>query len=153
MSCLCGSCHLSKSSRFPLSRVESSSSHVLDLIYTDYWGPTHIHSFNGYQYIVIFVEDFSRFVWYFPMRLKTNIYAIFEHFQTNVERLFSCKIKSIQSDLGAEYKKLDIVFTQLGIFHCQSCAYTHEQNGRVECRHHHIVETGLALMAQASVPS
>ncbi|XP_019191701.1 PREDICTED: uncharacterized protein LOC109186229 [Ipomoea nil] len=35
----------------------------------------------------------------------------------------------------------------------RSCAYTHEHNGQVEHRYRHIVETGLALLAQASVPS
>lgn len=70
-----------------------------------------------------------------------------------VERLFSCKIKSVQSDLGGEYQKLHNRFVELGIVHRHSCAYTHEQNGRVERMHRHIVEIGLALMAQASVSS
>lgn len=44
------------------------------------------------------------------------------------------------------------VFAKHGIFHRQSCAYTHEQKGRVERRHRHIVETGLALLARANLP-
>lgn len=39
LSSLCGAGQLGKSSRFPLSRVVSSSSHVLDLVYIDIWGP------------------------------------------------------------------------------------------------------------------
>ncbi|XP_019190818.1 PREDICTED: uncharacterized protein LOC109185295 [Ipomoea nil] len=67
------------------------------------------------------------------------------------ELSFNRKIKSIQSDLGAEYNKLHASFVQLGIQHMQSCAYTHEQNGRVERKHRHIVETGIALLAHAYV--
>jgi hypothetical protein len=33
-----------------------------------------------------------------------------------------------------------------------SCPHTHQQNGSTERKHHHIVETGLALLAHSSVP-
>ncbi|KAJ9563058.1 hypothetical protein OSB04_008218 [Centaurea solstitialis] len=34
----------------------------------------------------------------------------------------------------------------------RSCAHTSEQNGLVECRHRHVVETGLTLFARSSLP-
>lgn len=33
-----------------------------------------------------------------------------------------------------------------------SCPHTHQQNGSAERKHRHIVETGLALLAQACMP-
>lgn len=33
-----------------------------------------------------------------------------------------------------------------------SCLHTPEQNGAVEGKHHHIVDTGLTLLAQAGMP-
>ncbi|KAL5754061.1 hypothetical protein ACOSP7_022281 [Xanthoceras sorbifolium] len=33
-----------------------------------------------------------------------------------------------------------------------SCPYTHEQNGIVERKHRHLVETGLSMLAHASMP-
>ena len=44
------------------------------------------------------------------------------------------------------------MFSQLGIGFRHPCPYTHEQNGKVERKHRHIVETGLTLLAQASLP-
>lgn len=129
MSTLYGSSQLGKLFRFPLSRVESLSSHVLDLVYTNIQGVAHLYSFNGYCYFVIFVDEFSHFTWYFLMRLKYDVYAVFERFRSYVERAFSCKIKAIQFDLGGEYNKLHSTFTKLGISHRRSCAYTHKQNG------------------------
>ena len=41
---------------------------------------------------------------------------------------------------------------QSGILHRFSCPYTSTQNGRVERKHRHVVETGLALLAHASLP-
>ena len=43
-------------------------------------------------------------------------------------------------------------FTNLGIIHRRSCPHTSEQNGIVERRHRHVVETGLSLLAQSHLP-
>jgi hypothetical protein len=40
----------------------------------------------------------------------------------------------------------------MGISHRLSCPYTHQQNGAVERKHCHVVETGLALLSHASIP-
>lgn len=54
---------------------------------------------------------------------------------------------------GGEYQKMhNSFFRSLGILHRVSCPHTHQQNGSAERKHCHIVETGLALLAHASVP-
>lgn len=40
---LCSACQLGKSARFALPRVNKSSSRVLDLLYTDIWGPLPLY--------------------------------------------------------------------------------------------------------------
>lgn len=40
----------------------------------------------------------------------------------------------------------------MGIFYRLSCPHTHQQNGAVERKHRHLVETGLALLSHSSVP-
>ena len=70
-----------------------------------------------------------------------------------VEQQFNTKIKSIQTNWGGEYRKLNKFFTNLGIVHHLACPHTHEQNGMVEWHHRHIAEIGLiTLLAQSSVP-
>ena len=41
---LCNTCQLAKSHRLPYSRNERRSSHVLDLIHCDLWGPSPVKS-------------------------------------------------------------------------------------------------------------
>jgi hypothetical protein len=66
--------------------------------------------------------------------------------------MFNRKILIVQSDWGGEYEKLNSLFHTLGIAHCVSCPHAHQQNGAAEQKHRHIVEMGLALLANASMP-
>ncbi|GKB95858.1 putative RNA-directed DNA polymerase [Tanacetum coccineum] len=69
-----------------------------------------------------------------------------------VERQFTTKLKNVQTDCGGEFHNLALFFSSLGIIHRRSCPHTSEQNGFVERRNRHVVETGLTLLAQACVP-
>jgi hypothetical protein len=87
------------------------------------------------------------------MHDRIEAQRIFIHFQAHVERLLDTKIKHVQSDWGGEYQKLhNQYFKNLGIAHHVSCSHTHQQNRSDERKHRHIVKTGLALLAHASVP-
>jgi hypothetical protein len=39
----------------------------------------------------------------------------------------------------------------MGISHRLSCPHTHQQNGAVERKHRHVIETDLALLSHASI--
>ncbi|GJW41650.1 putative RNA-directed DNA polymerase [Tanacetum coccineum] len=69
-----------------------------------------------------------------------------------VERQFTTKLKNVQTDWGGKFRNLALFFSSLGIIHRRSCPHTSEQNGFVERRNRHVVETGLTLLAQACVP-
>lgn len=58
----------------------------------------------------------------------------------------------MQTDWGGEYQKLNSFFSKVGITHHVSCPHAHQQNGAAERKHRHIVEVGLSLLAQASMP-
>jgi hypothetical protein len=76
----------------------------------------------------------------------------FCEFQTLVERMFNRKIIVVQSDWGGEYKKLNFFFTKIDIAHQVSCPHAHQENGSAERKHRHIIEVGLSLLANASMP-
>ena len=58
----------------------------------------------------------------------------------------------MQTDWGGEYEKLNSFFQKIGISHHVSCPNAHQQNGPAERKHRHVVEVGLALLANASMP-
>ncbi|XP_019179186.1 PREDICTED: uncharacterized protein LOC109174403 [Ipomoea nil] len=89
---------------------------------------------------------------WFPDTGATDYATLDFSLMTSATRYDGPETLRVSSGATGEYKKLGSTLASLGIRHRQSCAYTHEQNGRVERRHRHVVETGLSLMAQASVP-
>lgn len=108
-------------------------------------------STKGFRYYSLFVDDFSRFVWLYPLRQKSDALTTFKHFLNLIFKQFKFGIKTIQTDNGGEYIKIHQLCFQLGIKTQMSCPYTSEQNGRAERKHRHVVEIGLTLMAQASM--
>uniref|UniRef100_A0A803Q4P4 Integrase catalytic domain-containing protein n=1 Tax=Cannabis sativa TaxID=3483 RepID=A0A803Q4P4_CANSA len=130
----------------------SRAKSVLDLIHTDLWGPAPVASNINHHYYIHFVDDYSRYTWLYPLKLKFDALAAFIQFKALVENQFDKKIKSLRSDSGGEYKPfIDLVQTH-GIEFQHPCPHTSAQNGRAKRKHRHIIEMGLTLLAQASMP-
>ena len=89
---------------------------------------------------------------YICLKNKSEVFQVFHNFQNQLEGRFGRKIISVQSDWGGEYEKLNSFFQRIGISHHVSCPHAHQQNGSTERKHRHIVEVGLALLANASMP-
>ncbi|KAG9444818.1 hypothetical protein H6P81_016158 [Aristolochia fimbriata] len=150
----CHACRIIKSSTLPFSSSQTRAPSKLHTISANIWGPCPITSINGYRYYIFFVDHYSRFTWLFLLSSKTEVPSVFAKFQILVENQFSSKIKVFQSDGGTEFmsKKFQDLLSSSGIHHNVSCPYTPQQNGLVERKHRHIVEMGLTLLAQASMP-
>jgi hypothetical protein len=149
---LCESCNCNKSHRLPFGISTLSSSQPLELIYSDVWGPSPILSNDGFQYYVIFVDHFTKYTWLYPLRLKSDVLNVFTKFKTVVEKFFKTSILTIYSDGGGEYQKLKSFLETHGIQHLKTPPHTPQHNGSAERRHRHIVETGLTLLHNASLP-
>jgi transposase InsO family protein len=151
---LCDSCQVSKSKKLPFLDSNRVSTHPLALVHSDVW-TSPILSTGGCKFYVIFIDDYSRFSWLFPLRQKSDVLSCFIKFKKLVENFFSCKIKQIQTDNGGEYVSTTFKnFTNThGILHRLTCPYSSEQNGISERKHRHITETGLSLLAQSGLSS
>lgn len=75
------------------------------------------------------------------------MYSGFLHFQSHVAQFIERKIKSLQSDWGGEFHALNPTLARQGISHRVSCPHTHQQQGFVERKHIHLIETGLSFLA------
>jgi hypothetical protein len=148
---VCDACLRAKAHQLPYPKSTSQSAAPLDLVFSDVWGPA-IDSFDNKKYYVSFIDDYSKFTWIYLLRHKSEVFQFFKEFQSLVERLLNRKILAMQTDWGGEYERLNSFFRTIGITHLVSCPYAHQQNGVAERKHRHIVEMGLSLLANASMP-
>ena len=129
-----------------------TSSAPLQLIYSDVWGPSPVVSHDGFSYYVILVDHFTKYTWLFPIKFKFEVLDVLTKFKSVAEKFFQRPIVSLYSDCGGEYIGLKSFVEQHGITHFFTPPYTPKHNGMAERCHRHVVETGLALLSQASVP-
>ncbi|KAK3027969.1 hypothetical protein RJ639_039436 [Escallonia herrerae] len=79
-----------EASRFDKKRVSfKAASHtskgVLDYVHSDVWGPIRHISNGGARYFVTFIDDFSRKVWVYFMKHKSEVFNVFEQWKARVE--------------------------------------------------------------------
>lgn len=149
---VCTQCQLGKSHQLPFNQSQTIYTHPLELVECDLWGPASITSDYGYKHYIAFVDAYTRYTWIYFLKFKSEVTNVVKQFVTQVERQFDRKLKIFQTDGGAEFKPLKHFFNEKGIIHRYTCPHTSQQNGIVERKHRHVVEMGLTLLAQGSLP-
>ena len=147
----CSACLVNKTHKLSFSVSTVVSSKPLEIIYSDVWS-SPIISKDGYKYYVLFVDHFTKYMWLYPLKLKSDVHAVFNRFKPLVENFFKNSIISLYSDNGGEYIALRKTLASHGISHFTTPLHTPEHNGVSECHHRHIVEIGLSLLTHASLP-
>ncbi|XP_031257121.1 uncharacterized protein LOC116115112 [Pistacia vera] len=148
----CASCRFGKQCQTNFPSSIRKSLQPLELVNLDVWGPAPIASIEGYKYYVHFVDDYSNFTWIYPLKAKSETKLAFMEFHVMAERQFGTSLKCLQTNSGGEFQALFPYLKQHGILFRLSCSYMHQQNGKVERKHRHLVEIGLTLLAQAFMP-
>ncbi|PKU81867.1 Retrovirus-related Pol polyprotein from transposon TNT 1-94 [Dendrobium catenatum] len=150
----CNSCMSCKGHKLSFERSISSTKAPLELVHSDVWGPSPVPSHQGFRYYIIFVDDFSRFVWIFPLMFKSDVPNIFSNFVKFIERQTNRKLKVIRTDGGGEFVNhhFRAITKNAGIHHQTSCPYTPEQNGIAERKHRHIITSTRTLLQNAGLP-
>ena len=150
----CKHCVQGKMTQLPFPHSTSTTHFPLELVHSDVWGPSPITSINGTRFFVIFVDDFSPFTWFFPLKHKSQVLSSFIHFKNTMETLLNTSIKILCTDCGSEYTKdgFTSFCSNLGIIHQFSCPHTSQKNGVAERKHRHIVDLSLTLISQSSLP-
>nr|GEX63963.1 hypothetical protein [Tanacetum cinerariifolium] len=132
---LCSSCKLSKAKRSSFkSKAVLSSKGRLNLLHMDLCGPMRVASINGKKYILVIVDDYSRYTWTLFLRSKDEMPKVLKDFLTMIQRSLQAPVITVRTDRGTEFlnKTLNAFFKEEGIEHQTSTARTPEQNGVVE---------------------
>nr|GEU47500.1 hypothetical protein [Tanacetum cinerariifolium] len=84
---LCSSCELSKAERSSFkSKVVPSYKGRLNLLYMDLCGPMLVASINWKKYILVIVDDYSRYTWTLFLRSKDETPEVLKEFLMMIQR-------------------------------------------------------------------
>ncbi len=150
----CKHCVMGKMTQLPFSNSISCTTSPLEIVHSDVWGPAPINSINGHRCYVIFVDDFTCFTWFFPLKYKSQVLSSYQHFKRTMENLLGHSIKTLRTDCGGEYSNNEFrnFCSTSGIVHQFACPHTSQQNGVANRKHRHIVDMALTLISQSSIP-
>ncbi|GKD55820.1 retrovirus-related pol polyprotein from transposon TNT 1-94, partial [Tanacetum coccineum] len=111
-------------------------------------------SINGKKYVLVIVDDYSRYTWTYFLRSKDETPGVLIDFLTLVQRGLHAQVTTVRTDKGTEFlnKTLHAYFAKEGIRHETSTARTPEQNGVVERRNRTLVEAARTMLSAAKVP-
>ena len=88
------------------------------------------------------------------MKTRVELFSIFQKFHTEIRTQFNTSISILRSDDAKEYFSMSFssFMSSHGILHQSSFAYTPQQNGVVERKNCHLVETTRTLLLHHKVP-
>ncbi|GJR53845.1 retrovirus-related pol polyprotein from transposon TNT 1-94 [Tanacetum coccineum] len=152
---LCSACERGKSKKasHPPKLIPSDYS-KLELLHMDLCGPMRVASVNGKKYILVIVDDFSRFTWVYFLRSKDETPEIIKKFIAQAQLNYKAKVCKIRTDNGTEFKNatLKAYYEKLGIMQQFSIARTPQQNGVVERRNRTLVEAARTMLIFSRLP-
>ncbi|GJY36780.1 retrovirus-related pol polyprotein from transposon TNT 1-94 [Tanacetum coccineum] len=141
---LCSYCELGKEKRSTFkTKTVSSSKGRLNLLHMELCGPMRIESINGKKYILVIVDDYSRYTWTHFLRTKDKTPEVLKDFLKIIQRNLQAQVNIVRTDRGIELlnKTLHAYFKEEGIKHKTSTPQTRKQN---DVQLHVILRTDLS---------
>ncbi|GJU90974.1 retrovirus-related pol polyprotein from transposon TNT 1-94 [Tanacetum coccineum] len=122
---LCSACALGKSTKKPHKpKSEDTNQEKLYLLHMDLCGPMRVASVNGKKYILVIVDDYSRFTWVKCLRSKDEAPAFIINFLKMIQVRLKETVRRIRIDNGTEFvnQTLREYYEKVGISHETSVA-------------------------------
>jgi transposase InsO family protein len=124
------------------------------LLHMDTVGPSQVRSMGGKWYVLVIVDEYSRYSWVFFLESKDEV---FEYFQSLVLRLNNehpnC-LKAIHSDNETEFMNasFDQFCLEQSVDHQFSTPLVPQQNGVVERKKCTLVEMARMMLDEHRTP-
>ncbi|GKA65600.1 retrovirus-related pol polyprotein from transposon TNT 1-94 [Tanacetum coccineum] len=129
-----------KSSHQP--KAEDTNQEKLYLLHMDLCGPIRVASINRKRYILVIVDDYSRFTWVRFLRTKYEAPKAIIKCIKNIYVCLNAIVRNVRTDNGTEFvnQALHEFYENVSISHQTSVARTPQQNGVVERQNRTLVE-------------
>ncbi|GJY98403.1 retrovirus-related pol polyprotein from transposon TNT 1-94 [Tanacetum coccineum] len=152
---LCSACTIGKRKKKPHKpKSEDTNQEKLYLQHMDLCGPMCVASVNGKKYILIIVDDYSRFTWVKCLRSKDEALDFIIKFLKMIQVRLEVPVRRIRTNNGTEFvnQTLREYYEKVGISHETSVARSPQQNSVVERRNRTLIEATYTMLIYAKAP-
>ncbi|GJV96049.1 retrovirus-related pol polyprotein from transposon TNT 1-94 [Tanacetum coccineum] len=146
---LCSACQLGKSKKHTHTpKTENTNLEVLNTLHMDLCGPMRVQTINGKKYILVIIDDYSRFTWVKFLRSKDETPEFVIKFLKQIQVGLNKTVRYIRTDNGTEFvnQVLTQYYESVGIFHQKSVPRTPQQNGVVKRQNHTLVKAARTML-------
>ncbi|GJW56412.1 retrovirus-related pol polyprotein from transposon TNT 1-94, partial [Tanacetum coccineum] len=146
---LCSACQLGKSKKHTHKpKPENTNLEVLNTLHMDLCGPMRVQTINGKKYILVIVDDYSRFTWVKFLRSKDETPAVVIKFLKQIQVGLNKTVRYVRTDNGTEFVNKDLTdyYERVGIFHQKTVPRTPQQNDVVERHNCTLMEAARTMM-------
>ncbi|GKD13777.1 retrovirus-related pol polyprotein from transposon TNT 1-94, partial [Tanacetum coccineum] len=135
-------------------KAKDTNQEKLYLLHMDLCGPMRVASINWKRYILVIVDDYSRFTWVRFLKTKDDAPAAIIKCIKNIQVHLKATVWNVQTDNGTEFvnQTLREWYENVGITHQTSVARTPQQNGVVERRNQTLVEAARTMLIFSKAP-
>ncbi|GJT04999.1 retrovirus-related pol polyprotein from transposon TNT 1-94, partial [Tanacetum coccineum] len=146
---LCPACQLGKSKKHTHTpKTENTNLEVLNTLHMDLCRPTRLQTINGNKFILVIVDDYSRFTWVKFLRSKDETPEFVIKFLKQIQVGLNKTVRYILTDNGTKFvnQVLTEYYESVGIFHQKSVSRTPQQNDVVERRNRTLMEVARTIL-------
>nr|GEY20106.1 retrovirus-related Pol polyprotein from transposon TNT 1-94 [Tanacetum cinerariifolium] len=129
-------------------KFEDTNQEKLYLLHMDLCGPMRVASVNGKKYILVILDDYSRFTWVKFLRSKDEAPYFIIKFLKIIQLRLKVPVRRIQTDNRTEFvnQTLREYYEEVGISHETSVARSPQQNGVVERCNRTLIEAAHTML-------
>nr|GFB17386.1 integrase, catalytic region, zinc finger, CCHC-type, peptidase aspartic, catalytic [Tanacetum cinerariifolium] len=101
---LCSTCQLGKSKKHTHKpKATNTNLEVLNTLHIDLCGPMQVQKIKGKKYILVIMDDYSRFSWFKFLRSKDETSDVVIKFITQIQVGLNKTVRYIRTDNGTEF--------------------------------------------------
>ncbi|GJR64920.1 retrovirus-related pol polyprotein from transposon TNT 1-94 [Tanacetum coccineum] len=152
---LCSACQLGKSKKHTHKpKTENTNLEVLNTLRMNLYGPMRVQTINGKKYILVIVDDYSRFTWVKFLRSKDETPEVVIKFLKQIQVGLNKTVRNIHTDNGIEFVNKDLTdyYERVYIFHQKTVPRTPQQNDVVKIRNRTLVEAARTMLIFSKAP-
>jgi hypothetical protein len=150
---LCEHCTFCKHKTTKFNASIHIAKEILDYVHANVWGPSCKTSHGGANYMLTSIDDYSRKVWLFFLKHKSDEFDAFRKWKVMVGKQIEKKVKLLHTNNGMEFcsSAYNDNCGDEGIVRHHTIPYTHQQNGVAERMNITIISKAHCMLSNAGM--